>query len=678
MTRRIALAGVAACFLFCSAVAAVEVTVARTSSWSGGYNGQIRLRNDQAAAVSEWQLGFHASTTLTSVWNAVTLSASGGDWLLGNASWNGTIGPGTTVAIGFGGTGELVDGSISGCRFNGAACTVTYVDEAGGSGGAAAISLAGVPASAIRVNVAAGAMTSHGLSVGGDPSATFTVISNNPSVVDARIVNGATLQLRGLAAGRAGVLLKSVAGNAVRRIGVAVGAGASAPGMPPHLAIGSVSEDTPADLDFWWDIGAGRRNRRVDVRYIYLNGGSFAGWDTWSNEPGGRARSFIRESRRLGFIPYFVFYNIPDSGEDYTLDLAHMQSASYMAAYFRNLALALRIANEESPDDTVGFLFEPDFIGYMAQQSGQRPATLQAATHAAYDAGILVAGSDPVFPNTLTGLVSAINYLVAKTAPQVQFGWQVNLWASPPGGFTTTVPGNGLMHKTDAVGVVAGRPLIYDEAAAITRYYVEAGVASHGADFISIDKYGLDAVGHAAAGATDPSQAPWFWHSDHWFNYLTFVRAMRAQSGLPVVLWQLPVGRINRSLLPNPYANNAPFPDLSNTVTRYEDSAPSFFLGDTFQVSGIRRTWFSRNEGAAPGIVVGTDQVTWPSRMQEARDAGVSMILFGAGVGASTDGVGSPPTDDYWWISRVQDYYDAPVLLQPPSDLLFRDGFQSP
>lgn len=655
---------------------AVEVTVVRTSAWSGGYNGQLRIRNDGATPINGWQLGFTAALPLSSVWNAVTVMHTGSAWLLGNESWNGTLATGAVASVGFSGTGDLVDGSFSACRFNAADCTFAFVDEAPGSGGTSSIAVAGVSASVLRVELAATADSDYVLSMAGNAAATFTVASNNPGVIEASVVGGNRLRLRALAPGRAGLLLRSADGTAARRIGVRVNQpNGAAPGMPAYLAVGSVSEDSAADLDFWWDLGPGRRNKRMDVRYIYLNGGPVDGWHTWSSQPGDRARIFIRESKRLGFVPYFVFYNIPDSGEDYALDLAHMQSASYMAAYFRNLKLALTIANEESPDDPVGFLFEPDFIGYMAQQSGLRPSQLTAATQAAYDAGVLVPGTDPAFPNTLSGLVQAINYLVAKTSPQVRFGWQINLWASPPGGYVTAVPGNGLMHKTDSLGIVAGRPLIRAESNAIVQYYVDAGIASYGADFVSVDKYGLDAVGHAAAGASDPSQAPWFWHSDHWFNYLEFVRAMKSVSGLPVVLWQLPVGRINSSRLANPYAAGGTFPDLNNSVTRYEDSAPSFFLGDSFDVTGTRRSWFQRNDGGEGGITLNGNTLTWPARMQAARDAGVVLALFGAGVGASTDGVGSPPTDDYWWITRVQDYYAAPVPLSN-EDRIFHNGFQ--
>ena len=46
-------------------------------------------------------------------------------------------------------------------------------------------------------------------------------------------------------------------------------------------------------------------------------------------------------------------------------------------------------------------------------------------------------------------------------------------------------------------------------------------------------------------------------------------------------------------------------------------------------------------------------------------EAGVTTMLFGAGVGASTDCVGTPPADNYWWITKAQRYYNNPVIIKP-------------
>src|SRR5690606_8910111 len=109
-------------------------------------------------------------------------------------------------------------------------------------------------------------------------------------------------------------------------------------------------------------------------------------------------------------------------------------------------------------------------------QNRQDPQTLFARTHAVYDAGVLDRASDPIFPDTVRGLVEAINYTINKHLPTAWFGWQFNLWASPAGGWTTPIGGKGLMRLTDERGVTQGRADIAREAAAITDYYVQAGV----------------------------------------------------------------------------------------------------------------------------------------------------------------------------------------------------------
>ena len=433
--------------------------------------------------------------------------------------------------------------------------------------------------------------------------------------------------------------------------------------MPSYLAVGSVSEDTDPHLGFWHDFGSGATNRYVDARYIYLNGGPEYGWATWGNGNGSRATSYIRESKKMGMIPIFVWYNIPDGGESYDTDQSHIKSASYMGDYYKLLKLFLSIAKTESPDDPVGIILEPDFLGYLAQNANAPASQITAMVSAAYTVGVLKAGVDPQFPNTVQGLVQSINYIIHRDAPQAFFGWQMNLWASPAGGWTTPVPGKGIMHLTDSSGIATGRAQIYNEAKAITQYYLNAGIKTYGANFVSIDKYGLDATSFEASAANDPANSYWFWNNDQWNNYLVFVRAMHETSALPVVLWQLPVGHINTSQALNPYANGGKFPDLNHVDSQGEDSAPTFFFGDTFVTSGKRYTFFSLNGGQDSSMVVSNGTITWGEHLSAAASNGVVMALFGAGVGGSTTNVGAPPSDSYWWITKAQGYYGKPVPL---------------
>lgn len=376
---------------------------------------------------------------------------------------------------------------------------------------------------------------------------------------------------------------------------------------------------------------------------------------------GFRVTSYIRESLKLGMVPFLVYYNIPDGGESYFIDKQHIESLDYMEGYFTDLKFALELAAKEAGDELVGFLLEPDFLGYFAQNDG-RPQDIFASTDAAYSSGALERGIDPDFPNTLAGLVEAINYTIRKHMPSAYFGWQFNLWASPAGGFTNTIPGNGIVHLSDTLGITAGRTAIINESGAITDYYIDAGVLTQGADFVSIDKYGLDAG--AEGKSDDPSTATWFWNAVHWTNYLTFVSVMHEKTQLPVILWQIPVGRINESQAFSPYHSDGKFPILENVATRYEDSAPTYFFGDTFITDGNRFTHFTQEDGGISDVSSNGQQITWGPHIDLARDSGVTAILFGAGVGISTDGVGSPPTDDYWWITKVQEYFRNPVPLE--------------
>lgn len=525
-------------------------------------------------------------------------------------------------------------------------------------GGASPITIDGadIDGQALQITIDQGTFE-YDLSLTNDEATSFTVVTNNSNVADAEIVGDGTLRVRGLTAGRASLKLTDQVSGEVRYVGIRVRTeSGELPGLPDYVSIGSVSEDTPGDLAFWRDYDAGDplTNKFVDSRYIYLPGGPFNGWRNW----GDRIGSYVRESLKLGMIPQFVYYNIPDSAESFEIATRNINSVSYMEAYFQDLQFALETIHAEAGDELVQMILEPDFLGYIMQNAGASTDQLSAVTSAIYSSGVLTQGVDPQFDNTIAGLVRSINYTVGKYAPNVEFGWQFNLWASP--GIENPVPANGIVHLTDTMGIEAGRAAIAREAELIAEYYMEAGVLSYGADFISLDKYGLDAAAESGAAA-NPAGSTWFWNSDHWHNYLLFVETLTTTTQREMVLWQIPVGHINNTLADNPYDAEGNFDPLSNTPQRYEDSAATFFLGDSFTVDGARLDYFSRNEFGDPELTVSGNTVTWGSHIDEARAVGVRQILFGAGVPASTDSIGSEPTDDYWWITKVQQYYQNPT-----------------
>ncbi|HAW31981.1 MAG TPA: hypothetical protein DCY03_28390, partial [Planctomycetaceae bacterium] len=541
------------------------------------------------------------------------------------------------------------------------------------AGGASQISIDGVDSAsqALQVTIDQETVYEYTLASSSE-SSQFSVAVSNSRAVTAEIVNGNTLRITGLEAGRSSVRITDVESGEDRYIGFRVRTAEGAlPGLPDYLTIGSVSEDTTGDLAFWQDFDDSNSltGKYVDSRYIYLNGGPISGWQSWDPD---RVSSYVRESMKLGMIPQFVYYNIPDGGESYTTNLEHIQSQSYMESYFQDLKFALDTIRTEAGDELVQMILEPDFIGYLMQNAGTSANAISAVTSAAYSSGVLQEGVDPQFDNTVTGLIEAINYTISHFAPNVEFGWQFNLWASP--GIETPIPGTGIVHLTDTMGVASGQEAIAREAELIAEYYMDAGILSYGAGFISLDKYGLDA-GAQNGAASNPEASTWFWNSDHWQNYLLIVQTLTETTEREMVLWQLPVGHINDSQAVNPYDANGEFDPLTNTTRQYEDSAASFFLGDTFTASGNRLEYFSTNDLGDAKLTVSGNTITWGSHMEEARAAGIRQILFGAGVGISTDAIGSEPTDDYWWITKVQEYYQNPVPLEgsivdPPVEVI--------
>ena len=482
-------------------------------------------------------------------------------------------------------------------------------------------------------------------------TSTFSLYASNTSVVKASI-SGNTLTVNGLQAGRSGLKIIDDKTGDIRYIGVRVKeSDGTLPGLPNYVALGQVSEDIKGDLEFWQDLDVDDTNKRCDIRYVYVNGGPIGGWRSWTTEDGGRVKKYITESLKLGLIPYFVFYNIPDSAEDYNRDLQHVNDTSYMEAYYKDLKFFLDIINDYAKDELVGIILEPDFIGYMMQLADATPTQIEAkGVEAAYTSGVLTKGTDPEFTNNITGICESINYIINKTCSQVTFGWQFNTW----GYHEVGTPARGLMHVTEE--------MIKGAAIATADYYMEAGILSYGADFISIDKYGYD--GAYDGKYNNPVESNWFWNADLWNNYLYYTKCLHERTGMPVTLWQMPVGHINQSQEPDPYDGGL-FNNLTNTSKNYEDSAPTYFFGDTFKPgSGNRFDYFSSNVSNDPKITSNGDTVTYGSHIKEAMEAGVTAILFGAGVGDSTDAVGNPPGEDYWWITKAQRYYKDPVYLE--------------
>jgi hypothetical protein len=356
-------------------------------------------------------------------------------------------------------------------------------------------------------------------------------------------------------------------------------------------------------------------------------------------------------------VEYGMNGNVDGSSVDYT----NMQSSSWLTTFFQALRSAAQAASSAAGSAPVGWVIEPDMLGYLQQnyaaQYGNDAAQLPAATSAAHSSGVLTS-SDPSFGNNLKGLVEAINYTIKKYDSGAFIGWQVNDWAV-----------RNPLKDTDSMGITAGRQSVTNIGNQVGGFTHSADIGYH-ADFVAFDQWGQD---FGILRDPNPAGDIRYLNATHWANYLLYVQTVRTAIGLPAVLWQLPVGHLNstRAASPTWLNSSGRFPDLDDVSSgRYEDSASTFFFGDSFTSSGNNLSFFGANPGNDPKVSVSGSTITWGSHLPEAAAAGVVAILFGAGTGTGTEGVPevpgisqTAPTDYGYWMARAQQYLAAPVPL---------------
>src|SRR6266540_3114230 len=439
-------------------------------------------------------------------------------------------------------------------------------------------------------------------------------------------------------------------------------------------------------------------NRPMDIR---VNGALLAAglafnptgnWDTWANQtfnaslnagankvratattssggpnvdrlrvgPAGTTPQ-LNSAKRLGMTPVLVEYGMNGNIDGVNAAWNNMQNSGWVAQFFTALKAAGQAAANSSGGTPVGWIVEPDMLGYIQQQHGGEfgndATRMPAATSAAYSSGVLGAG-DPTYPNTLAGLVQAINHTIKKYDPSAFLGWQVNTWAV-----------RNPLKDTDTMGVAAGHASIVNVANQVAAFLKTARVDA-AADLISFDQWGQD---FGIFRDPDPASNVRYLNATHWNNYLLYVKTIRQSLNLPGVLWQIAVGHLNSTLTPSPTHWNADgrFPDLDDvSPNRYQDSASSYFFGDRFTMSGNYLAFFGSNADADPKVSVSGSTVTWGSHLPEAAAAGIVVIMFGAGTGSGTYGVPemvgifqSTPSDFYYWVTRTQSYLASPVSL---------------
>ena len=91
-------------------------TYSVTSSWQGGFNGQVIVKNTGSSTLNTWKLGwtFPGGQQITNLWNG-TYTQSGSNVTVNPESYDATLAPGATATIGFSANGSSASPSSVTC-----------------------------------------------------------------------------------------------------------------------------------------------------------------------------------------------------------------------------------------------------------------------------------------------------------------------------------------------------------------------------------------------------------------------------------------------------------------------------------------------------------------------------------------------------------------------------------
>jgi hypothetical protein len=633
-----------------AAPSGLRAAYTKVRDWGSGYEGSFTVTNGTSATIPSWTLVFQLTpgAKLAGYWNAVA-TTSGAQVSMTGTSWNSSLTPGASTQIGFdvAYSGHYAD--PSGCTINAATCDGSGTSQT-------------PPDAPSALTVTATSATSVGLSW----TAPLGLVSGYQVYDGTRAaakVTGTTATVAGLkpqSTHAFSVSADNAAGESPRSESVTVttptGGGKAAAWHPDYLSIGTVYTPGSDSVDAYFS-QLQQHGPLPSYGYKYLLGNEFGNWAKVTTAQ-------VTSAQHFGMTPVLVEYGMNGNTDGTSVDWTNMQNADWVSQFFTALMNAAKAAGQAAGSSPVGWVVEPDMLGYIQQNYGAQyhddATTMPAATSAAYSAGVLGDG-DPRYPDTLAGLVQAITHAIKKYDTGAFVGWHLNDWAA-----------GDPLKDTDTMGVEAGHKAIVDTAGKVAAFAKSASIGG-GADFVAFDQWGQD---FGELHDSDPAHDVRYLNGTHWDNYLLYVHTIDAALGLPAVLWQLPCGHLNSTTTPSPtyWNSSGKFPDLDDTTNNaYEDASASFFYGDTFTSSGNALAFFGANPAADPKISVSGNTITWGSHMPDAAAAGVVAILFGAGTPSSTYGVPeagggfeSAPSDFDFWVTKTQQYLTSPVPLPSP------------
>jgi hypothetical protein len=271
---------------------------------------------------------------------------------------------------------------------------------------------------------------------------------------------------------------------------------------------------------------------RVGFRYQYLAGGANtgSGWTTWN--PGGSfVTRYVAESRAAHVVPVFTYYQLlqsqPGGGDEAHADLANLQNADTMHAYWADLETFFRRARGSKP---VVLHVEPDLWGYIQQASADDDA---ASVPAIVPDGL---------PQNAAGLAQEFVRMRDRLAPNVILAWHMSGW--------------GTQHD---VAIEDPRdPTVVAYATRSAAFYRSLGAAFDLSfeDFSDRDAGFYEKVQHVSTA--------WFTARD-FHRHLLYGRTFVRLAGIRMAAWQIPLG-------------NTRMRAMDNTPGHYQDNRVQWLL----------------------------------------------------------------------------------------------------
>jgi hypothetical protein len=343
-------------------------------------------------------------------------------------------------------------------------------------------------------------------------------------------------------------------------------------GMPTHFAFGVMNG--PGDVALLNDMRT-HNGTAWDFRYQYLSCGvnTSAGWATWNQPEGQFATNYLQESISDHYIPAFVYYNLlqsdgsqcgPSGNDEQARDLAHLNTPDIMAAYYANWRLLMqKIGAVHTP---VLVVVEPDLWAFMQQ------SVIFGSNSAAGVPASVASSGDPDaagLPNTAQGFAWALLRIRDRYAPNALLALHVSAWATQFDLGSSTDPGLNPSQVADTTA----------------QFLLTAGLRGNPRgistwDLLSSDVSDRDS-GQGAAWWDPTNQA-----FPNFARYLSFVKTITAETGRPVVMWQVPEG-------------NQYFDTMDDSNHHTQDNRAQYILGHIpdFARAGVVAVLFGPGNG---------------------------------------------------------------------------------